>query len=126
MNNKGSDKNVVTEDVNELKRLLYSDNLTQYGKRKLVSYYDKRIQELEEYIAIAPNLDEMTATKYIAIQEEAYIRGKAEEQQKAEQIIRENYIPKQAVIDKIDELGISDEDINIKHVLQELLGGESK
>ena len=48
MNNKGSDKNVVTEDVNELKRLLYSDNLTQYGKRKLVSYYDKRIKELEE------------------------------------------------------------------------------
>ena len=65
---------------------------------------DKQIQELEEYIAIAPNLDEMTATKYIAIQEEAYIRGKAEEQQKAEQIIRENYIPKQVIIDKIEEL----------------------
>lgn len=64
---------------------------------------DKRIKELEEYIAIAPNLDEMTATKYIVIQEEAYIRGKAEEQQKAEQIIRENYIPKQVVIDKIKE-----------------------
>lgn len=34
-----------------------------------------------------------------------------------------NYIPKQVVIDKIEELGISDEDINIKYVLQELLGG---
>lgn len=67
---------------------------------------DKRIKELEEYIAIAPNLDEMTATKYIVIQEEAYIRGKAEEQQKAEQIIRENYIPKQVVIDKIEEIEI--------------------
>ena len=64
---------------------------------------DKRIQELEEYISIAPNLDEMTATKYINIQREAYIRGKAEEQQRAEQIIYENYIPKQVVIDKIKE-----------------------
>ena len=36
----------------------------------------------------------------------------------------ENSIPKQAVIDKIEELGISDEDINIKYVLQELLEGE--
>ena len=64
---------------------------------------DKRIKELEEYISIAPNLDEMTATKYINIQREAYIRGKAEEQQRAEQIIYENYIPKQVVIDKIKE-----------------------
>ena len=31
------------------------------------------------------------------------------------------FIPKQVVIDKIEELGISDEDINIKYVLQELL-----
>ena len=34
------------------------------------------------------------------------------------------FIPKQVVIDKIEELGISDEDINIKYVLQELLEGE--
>ena len=36
----------------------------------------------------------------------------------------ENSIPTQVVLDKIDELGISDEDINIKYVLQELLGGK--
>lgn len=36
------------------------------------------------------------------------------------------FIPKQVVIDKIEELGISDEDINIKYVLQELLEGERK
>ena len=34
------------------------------------------------------------------------------------------FIPKQVVIDKIEELGISDEDINIKYVLQKLLEGE--
>lgn len=38
--------------------------------------------------------------------------------------IKDEYIPKQKVKDKMDELGISDEDINIKYVLQELLEGE--
>lgn len=64
----------------------------------------EKVKELEEYIFIAPNLDEMTATKYTNIQREAYFRGRAEEQQKAEQIIYENYIPKQKVKDKIEEL----------------------
>ena len=32
----------------ELKKLFYSDNLTQTGKRKLINYYEKRIAELEE------------------------------------------------------------------------------
>ena len=57
----------------------------------------EKVKELEEYIFIAPNLDEMTATKYTNIQREAYFRGRAEEQQKAEQIIYENYIPKQKI-----------------------------
>ena len=79
MNNKGSDKNVVTEDVNELKRLLYSDNLTQYGKRKLVSYYDKRIQELEEELEKANRQLDLD-------------------------YVEENFIPKQAVKEKIEEI----------------------
>ena len=68
----------------------------------------KKVKELEEYIFIAPNLDEMTATKYTNIQREAYFRGRAEEQQKAEQIIYENYIPKQKVKEIFDRLHISD------------------
>lgn len=89
---------------------------------------DKRIQELEEYISIAPNLDEMTATKYINIQREAYIRGKAEEQQRAEQIIYENYIPKQVVIDLIENetIDISGFECIAVEDLQELLEGERK
>ena len=81
MNNKGSDKNVVTEDVNELKRLLYSDNLTQYGKRKLVSYYDKRIQELEEELEKANRQLDLD-------------------------YVEENFIPKQQVKGKLKELKI--------------------
>lgn len=37
------------EDIEELKRLFYSNRLTQYGKRKLIEYYEQRIEELEEY-----------------------------------------------------------------------------
>lgn len=36
------------EDIEELKRLFYSDRLTQYGKRKLMRYYEQRIKQLEE------------------------------------------------------------------------------
>lgn len=64
----------------------------------------EKVKELEEYIFIAPDLDEMTATKYTNIQREAYFRGRAEEQQKAKQIIYENYIPKQKIKDKIEEI----------------------
>lgn len=38
----------MEQDIEELKRLLYKDRLTQYGKRKLIEYYEQRIKELEE------------------------------------------------------------------------------
>lgn len=68
-----------------------------------VNSLKKENEELKEYILIAPNLDEMTATKYRNIRQDAYIQGRAEEQQKAEQIIYENYIPIQKVKDKLVE-----------------------
>ena len=106
------------KDINELKILLFQDRLTNYGKRKMINYYEneiarqkqineehqKEIAELKEYIFIAPNLDEMTATKYANIQREAYTKGRAEEQQRAEYIIYKNFIPKQKIKDKIEEL----------------------
>ena len=45
----------------------------------------------------------MTATKYTSIQRDSYIRGRAEEQQKAEEIINKDYIPKQKVKDVVKE-----------------------
>ena len=143
ISNKTSDKNVAIEkDIERCKQLTKSEHANWIGISNQLAIVHilaereqdkKRIQELEEYIAIAPNLDEMTATKYIVIQEEAYIRGKTEEQQKAEQIIRENYIPKQVVIDKmkenkqiLDETNNGDirERLYIENdILQELLGG---
>ena len=46
----GSDKNVacVEENIEGLKRLFYANALTQYGKRKLIDYYEQLIKELEE------------------------------------------------------------------------------
>ena len=46
----GSDKNVACmgEDIEGLKRLFYANALTQYGKRKLIGYYEQQIKELEE------------------------------------------------------------------------------
>lgn len=159
MSNKTSNKNVanIEDDIKLVKRYLensaYKETDSDFFKNggwEMVDLEipkamanilaereqkDKRIQELEEYIFIAPNLDEMTVSKYIAIQQEAYIRGKAEEQQKAEQIIYENYIPMQAVIDKMEELNkeIKSGDeidaifkIKQQQVLQELLEGEKE
>lgn len=36
--------------IEELKKLFYSDNLTQAGKRELINYYEEKIQELEEHL----------------------------------------------------------------------------
>ena len=91
----------------EIKKIMISLLPEDYGifeiLLNLIEKLQKENEELKEYIAIAPNLDEMTATKYRNIQQDAYIQGRAEEQQKAEQIIYENYISKQKVKDKIEE-----------------------
>ena len=146
----------IEEDINELKILLFQDRLTNYGKREMINYYEneiarqkqineehqKEIAELKEYIFIAPNLDEMTATKYANIQREAYTKGRAEEQQRAEYIIYKNFIPKQKIKDKIEELKNEKEQLRIDknvtwdsqiykldlkiQVLQELLQEEDK
>ena len=72
--------------------------------QEFIKKLQKENKELKEYIAIAPNLDEMTATKYINIQQDGYIQGRVEEQQKAKQIIYENYIPKSKLKDIIDRI----------------------
>ena len=71
-----------------------------YNLLNLIEKLQKENEELKEYILKAPNLDEMTATKYIIIRQEAYIQCIAEEKQ----TIYENYIPVQKVEDKIEYL----------------------
>ena len=56
-----------------------------YVVKQAIKQVLKENEELKEYIAIAPNLDEMTATKYSNIQRDAYIQGRLEEQQRVKQ-----------------------------------------
>lgn len=124
---RGGRKNIVKDSL----RYILSD----YKRAlKINEVLLKENEGLKEYIAIAPNLDEMTATKYRNIQQDAYIQGREEEQQKAEQVIHENYIPKQKIKDKIEEINkmIAYEHNNAviiqlgkqKRVLQKLLESE--
>ena len=47
---KDSDINVgsIEEDINELKTLLFQDRLTNYGKRKMINYYENEITRQKE------------------------------------------------------------------------------
>ena len=107
----------MEEDIKRIEKFI--SDIKECGKncfdfnllRNLLTRYKQLEEEntqlktiTQEYIAIVPNLDEMTATKYRNIQQDAYIQGRAEEQQKVEQIIYENYIPIQKVKDKIEYL----------------------
>ena len=109
MSNKTSDKNVaniedfikVYKETKMQKNVIENidkDYFTEFVDRLIekLDDKDKRIKELEEELA---EFNKQLDLDYVD----------------------ENYIPKQVVIDKLDELGISDEDINIKYVLQELL-----
>ncbi len=112
-------KNSIEEDIKILEEMIENANIENMDMNNcfggehieaiehILSDYKRALKgnkQLKEYIAIAPNLDEMTATKYRNIQQDAYIQGRAEEQQKAEQIIYESYISKQIIKDKIEEL----------------------
>ncbi len=97
---------IEKEDMSDDPKIAYLMQEIRANKTllNLIEKLLKENEELKEYIAIAPNLDEMTAIKYRNIQQDAYIRGRAEEQKKAGQIIYENYIPIQKIKDKIEEL----------------------
>ena len=71
------------DDIENLKTLLFQDNLTQYGKRKLIEYYEEKIKKLEAKLEFKQfgDLDN--------IQFEDYMN---------------EYIPKQKIKDKIEEL----------------------
>ena len=51
-NSKVTDTNVgdIEENIEELKRLLYRDELTQYGKRKLINYYEQKEKDYKRVL----------------------------------------------------------------------------
>lgn len=102
--NIADERNQLLKENKDWQRAYQEEKDKQFELVRENQKLQKENEELKEYIMLAPNLDEMTAMKYRNITEEAYIKGRAEEQQKAEQIIYEHYIPKQKIKDKIEEI----------------------
>lgn len=141
-------KQKLKQQIKELQKEneeLKSDNL-EY--QKIQDIFDKRTYRkkyLEERRKEEPNLlypdadeiyrryyelkkeNQQLRNEYINIRQDAYIQGRAEEQQKAKQIIYKNYIPVQKIEKLIEEL--KQDDINMtrkykgkKNITGELLG----
>lgn len=54
-------ENSREEDIEELKRLLYRNELSQYGKRKLINYYE---QQEKDYKRVLKENEELKADNY--------------------------------------------------------------
>ena len=73
------------DDIENLKTLLFQDNLTQYGKRKLIEYYEEKIKELENYINPSKARISYFDTK------------------KGANVVIEGFIPKQKIEEKLEK-----------------------
>ena len=111
---------------------------------KALEHLIKTYKELEEenkslklFVVNNPNMDVDSAAAYINLRSQAYIEGRAEERQKAEQLIYENYIPVSLVEEKIEELKDNEEELSDEQgywggsdllaqieILEELIGEE--
>lgn len=52
------------EEIEEIKRLLFQDRLTQYGKRKLVQYLEQKESILDKVTELANKIATENAEKY--------------------------------------------------------------
>ena len=109
--NEATDTNV--DDIENLKTLLFQDNLTQYGKRKLIEYYENKIQELEkenqELLEVkisvsAENTIQNLKRENIKLEERCFIaEGNLKTTKEELRDYFYNSIPKQKIKDKIEE-----------------------
>ena len=56
-------ENSIEEDIGELKRLLYRNELTQYGKRKLINYYEQQEKNYKRVLKENEELKDLMAHK---------------------------------------------------------------
>lgn len=118
MNNKGSDIDVgnIEEDINELKILLFQDRLTNYGKRKLIDYYENKIARQKQINEEHQKINGELREKVKELEEENAMLRKSNNIAKdvkiedITQLINKSYkefmdefIPKQKIKDKIKE-----------------------
>ena len=119
--------NTNCDNIEELKRLFWADSLTQYGKRKLINYYEqqekdyKRVIKENEYMHNELDKQQTTINKY-AKENEEWQKAYQEEKDKQFDLSKEikeletqyllqkdlinsnEYIAKQKIKEKIEEL----------------------
>ena len=100
-------ENSREEDIEELKRLLYRNELSQYGKRKLINYYEQQEKDYKivlqenEYMHNELDKQQTKINKYAKENEE--LKDKYATFVKMSSEVIANSIPTQKVKDKISE-----------------------
>ena len=86
-------------------QIQYNKNIGGYRFDDRDFCQEKQCRQYREFIFATEgkDIDDITATQYVRIQQEGYLRGRKEEQEKAKQFIEENSIPKKKIEDKIKE-----------------------
>lgn len=112
-------ENSIEEDIEELKKLLYRNELSQYGKRKLINYYEqqekdyKRVLKENEELKEKCNIDYKRECEVLALQlhllrEEAKTTEKdynmLKEYYKEQNEVNARFIPVQKIKDIIDRI----------------------
>lgn len=104
------EENSIEEDIEELKRLLYRNELTQYGKRKLINYYE---QQEKNYKRLLKENEELLEVKVSASAHNRILELEKENEElkkykeyysSARQLVDNNYIHKQKIKDIIDRI----------------------
>ena len=113
VSNKTSDKNVgsIEEDINELKTLLFQDRLTNYGKRKMINYYENEITRQKQINEEHQNINGELRERIKELEEANKIFALEGSKVRLSLYIKENYIPKQKIKDKIEELNRKEQEL---------------
>lgn len=96
---------ILEESIIQEKYHLYKNDLKKCVSNVIKAYkeLEKENESLKLFVVNNPNMDVDSAAAYINLRSQAYIEGRAEERQKAEQLIYENYIPVSLVEETIKE-----------------------
>lgn len=106
-NSKVTDINVgdMEENIKELKRLLYRDELTQYGKRKLINYYEQQEKDYKRVLKENEDLkNEIMEKDLEIIGKEEYTKASMKEIIAQYYTANEDCIPKSKIKDIINRM----------------------
>ena len=98
-------ENSREEDIEELKRLLYRNELSQYGKRKLINYYEQQEKDYKRVLKENEELKNKIMEKELEIiGKEEYTKASMGEIIKQYYTANEDCITKQKIKDIIDRI----------------------